>query len=207
MSAEPGPLHEKETGRLEAFSDGVFAIAVTLLVLELKVPQDTTPGKLWGSLVALWPSYLAFLTSFVTIGIIWINHHQMFTFLRRSDQYLLLLNLLFLLGVTFLPFPTQLIAEYLQRPDAPAAALVYTGTLLVIALLFNVLWGHIHRRPLLMRPDADEAAIVAVTRAFRMGPPFNLLALLVALVNPTLSLLLILAAAVFFALPRHPLRS
>src|SRR4051812_39389248 len=102
-----GGEERRETGRVEAFSDGVFAIAITLLILDLNVPDwsDSGPG-LFKSLVILWPSYLAFLTSFATIGVMWVNHHRIFTHVKHSDNMLLLLNGLLLLGVTIVPFPT-----------------------------------------------------------------------------------------------------
>src|SRR5512132_2117231 len=101
---------EKETGRIEAFSDGVFAIAITLLVLDLKVPRDLDEGvSLAQALLRQWPSYLAFIASFATIGVMWINHHKLFTLIKRSDDVLLILNVILLLGVTLTPFPTALV--------------------------------------------------------------------------------------------------
>ncbi|MBF6593154.1 MAG: DUF1211 domain-containing protein [Thermaceae bacterium] len=193
---------EKETGRLEAFSDGVFAIAITLLILEIQVPKGLELGRLTPALLQLWPAYLAFLTSFATIGIIWINHHQMFELLRRSNQTLLLLNLLLLLGVTFLPYPTQLVAEYMGHPDESVAVLVYTATLLLIGVFFNLLWRYITLNPNLLHSNADHETVDALSRDFRFGPLFNLAAMAVAYFSATGSLLLILGAAVFFALPR-----
>ena len=113
---------EKETGRIEAFSDGVFAIAITLLILEIKVPNahDLGAGGLGAALLRLWPSYLAFVTSFATILVMWVNHHKLFRHIRRSDDAFLFLNGLLLLFVTSVPFPTSLVAEYLQRPEARA---------------------------------------------------------------------------------------
>src|ERR1700759_4424760 len=107
---------QSETARVEAFSDGVFAIAITLLILEIKVPSPSQ-GHLAAVLLQQWPSYLAFLLSFVYIGIMWINHHRMFTSIRRSTDVLLILNLLLLLGVTVVPFPTAVLATYMGGPD------------------------------------------------------------------------------------------
>src|SRR3954466_11846030 len=107
---------EKETGRVEAFSDGVFAIAITLLVLDLKVPPDAgSNAELWAALVGQWPIYFAFLSSFLVILIMWINHHRLFTHIRRTDNVLMMLNGLLLLGITVVPFPTRLLAEYFQH--------------------------------------------------------------------------------------------
>ena len=117
MNAAHGAAADaKETARIEAFSDGVFAIAITLLVLDLKVPRGMAEGRdLLAALVGQWPAYLAFVTSFATIGIMWINHHRMFTLIGRTDDGLLVLNGLLLLGVTFVPFPTGVLAEYTPR--------------------------------------------------------------------------------------------
>ena len=115
---------ERETVRIEAFSDGVFAIAMTLLVIENKVPShDLVAAKgLAQSLVALWPSYLAFLTSFVTILVIWVHNHWVFALIKRNDHPFLYWNGLLLLFVTFVPFPTALLSEYLLNPEAKVAA-------------------------------------------------------------------------------------
>src|SRR5206468_6094385 len=132
---------QSETARVEAFSDGVFAIAITLLVLNLKVPSGPA-GHLGTALAGQWPAYAAFLISFAFIGIMWVNHHRLFTHIRRSDNRLLFLNLLLLLGVTFVPFPTALLAAHLRGADARTAAAVFNGTYVLIAIFFNVLWHH-----------------------------------------------------------------
>jgi uncharacterized membrane protein len=109
-----------DTGRIEAFSDGVFAIAITLLVLEVRVPhlKDAPIGTtLLGALIEQWPSYLGYAMSFLIIGIIWANHHNRFKYIKRSDHILLTLNTFFLMCVSFIPFPTALLAEYIREPD------------------------------------------------------------------------------------------
>src|ERR1044071_6817642 len=115
-------MEEKETGRTEAFSDGVFAVAITLLVLNIKIPGlDLSPGHLpadkdlWPMLVKEWPMLAAYATSFATIGVMWLNHHRLYTHIKRIDTGLLLLNLLLLLVIVFIPVPTALIAEYLVQ--------------------------------------------------------------------------------------------
>jgi uncharacterized membrane protein len=198
---------QKETGRVEAFSDGVFAIAMTLLVLEIKVPHEHEAGTLSRALLALWPSYLAFVTSFATIGIMWINHHRLFTLIQRVDHGLLVANTLLLLGVTFLPFPTAVLAEHLTGPDAHAAALFYAGTFVGIAALFQILWRQASRWGRLLRHQPDAAALSAIDRSYGVGFVLYLVALALASVSVMGSVGLNLALALYFALPGRPAKS
>ena len=191
-----------ETNRIEAFSDGVFAIAITLLVLDLKIPRDTSGGaRLSQLLFAQWPAYLAFLTSFATILIMWINHHRIFTLVARSDDRLLFYNGLLLLGVTIVPFPTSLVSEYLRGDGARTAAFVFNGTYIFIALAFNLLWRTAAVKDRLLHPNADRAAVNAIFQAFRYGPLWYVAAFVLAFATVTGSLLLNLALAVYYALP------
>ncbi len=129
IADERDRLQEKETGRIEAFSDGVFAIALTLLVLDIHVPQALPEGtRLIDALLAQWPTYVAYLASFATISIMWINHHRLFTLIQRTDHWLFVFNALLLLGVTFVPFPTALLADYIGQPDEHVAAAIFAGT-------------------------------------------------------------------------------
>ena len=135
------------TGRTEAFSDGVFAIAITLLILEISVPE-TAFDNLWRGIADQWPSYLAYATSFITIGGIWLAHHGIFRRLQYANSWLMLINLLLLMAVSFLPFPTKLLAEAIHDTDAERAAVIfYGGTLLVISALISALWGVDRARP------------------------------------------------------------
>jgi len=201
-------MHEdRETARVEAFSDGVFGIAMTLLVIEIKVPSHELVAAqgLAQSLVALWPSYLAFLTSFVTILVIWVHHHWIFALIRRNDHPFLYWNGLLLLFVTFMPFPTALLAEYLLHPEARVAAHLYTGTFLAISLAFDALWRHASRR--LLAPNAtiakrDEAA--QITKQYRFGPPLYLAAFGVSFASEAGSIALCLLLALFFAFRGWP---
>ena len=187
-------MEEKETGRIEAFSDGVFAIAITLLVLDIKVPRDLAEGVGLGrALLQQWPAYLAFFISFTFIGIMWINHHRIFNLLRRTDHTLL--------GVTFLPFPTALLSEYIGHPEQRMAALVFNGVFLVIAIFFNVLWRYIAGQPRLLAKDADPQAIAAITRSFTYGPVFYLITFGLAFFSVIASLIMSVALAIFYALP------
>jgi uncharacterized membrane protein len=204
----PEPASEepsRETGRIEAFSDGVFAIAITLLVLDIKVPHDAPDGsRLMHALLIQWPTYLAFVTSFATVGIMWINHHRLFTLIRRVDHLLLILNGLLLLGVTFVPFPTALVAEYAQQKGGQVAAMVYSGTFTIIAVFFNVLWRYASYENRLLLPAVRPSAVKAITRAYSFGPPLYFLSAMLALVTVPTSLAMNAALAIFFALPSRP---
>ena len=159
------------TSRLEAFSDGVFAIAITLLVLDLAVPPLTESERdgLWAALGREWPSYFAYLVSFLVIGIIWINHHTMLTLVERVDRPILFANLMLLMTVSIIPFPTRLLAEYLLEPDAHAAAAVYSATMLAMGAAFYALWATITRRPGSLRRPLDPATRRATLRRFGAG--------------------------------------
>jgi uncharacterized membrane protein len=136
------PSDRAETTRLEAFSDGVFAIAITLLVLELHVP-DVGDGELWSALRDEWPQFAAYFTSFLIIGIMWVNHHSMFRQIVRADRVLMFLNLLLLLWMAMLPFPTDMVARYLTESSSNAhvAAAVYSANLTLAAIAFSLLWA------------------------------------------------------------------
>ena len=208
MSVGGTPAAEaKETGRVEAFSDGVFAVAITLLALDLRVPHDLADGRsLARALLAQWPAYLAFVTSFATIGIMWINHHRLFTLIRRTDNVLLVLNGLLLLGVTFVPFPTAVVAEYIPRRAGTVAAELFSGTYIVLAVLFNLLWRYSAGKNRLLDHRADPRAIEAITRGYALGPPMYFLSFVLAFVSVAASIAMNLLLAIFWALPsQNPL--
>jgi uncharacterized membrane protein len=199
--SEPS-IEAKETGRIEAFSDGVFAIAVTLLVLELKVPQlaeEATNTALWAALLDRWPSYLAYLVSFATILIMWVNHHRLFTIIQRADSRFMFLNGLLLLLVTTVPFPTALLAEYLERPAAQVACAIYAGSFVLLALSFNAFWHYAaYKRRLLTRAVSPEQ-IAAISRSFLFGPISYFVAFVLAFVDVYASFGLCLLLAVYWA--------
>ena len=195
-------LEEKETGRLEAFSDGVFAIAITLLVLELHVPHESP--SLGAGLLTEWPSFGAFATSFATIGIMWLNHHRLFMLVRRVDHWLLVLNGLLLFGICVLPFPTHLVAQYLGGPGQGLAVTVYACTSIYIALAFNALWRYAaspRRKPTLLRLPHDAPEVVAIHEQYRMGPVGYIAAAVLSYWNATIAMALMMALALFFLLP------
>ena len=188
------------SARLEAFSDGVFAIAITLLVLEFGVSAQT--HDLGAALLHIWPSYLAYVTSFLTIGVIWVNHHALFDFVDRVDRALLFINTLLLMVVAFTPFPTRLIAEFLRRGDAEeTAALAYGITFVVMSVIFQLLWRWMATGRRLIRPDVPQDVVDDITRAYLPGMPIYAGATLVALASPLASIVLYLAIALFYALP------
>ncbi len=188
------------TTRLEAFSDGVFAIAITLLVLELSV--DTATHDLGKELLHIWPSYLAYVTSFFTIGVIWINHHVLFNYVARVDRGLLYLNLLLLLVVAFTPFPTRLIAEFLrENENERTAALAYGITFVIMAVVFQLLWRWMAMGRRLIRPDVPQEELDDITRTYAPGVFIYGAATLVALASPVTSVVLYLLIALFYMLP------
>src|SRR5436305_11855146 len=163
-------MEEKETGRLEAFSDGVFAVAITLLVLNIKIPgADVSPDHLpddihlWQMLLKELPMLAAYATSFATIGVMWLNHHRLYSHIKRTNTVLMLLNLLLLLIIVFIPVPTALVSEYLLRPDLHAAALLYSGTMVVLAVCFNLLWRYGWYYNRLLAKNAYTRAVAAIS--------------------------------------------
>lgn len=185
------------TNRLEYFSDAVFAIAVTLLILEIKPPEGEHLGR---ELLDLWPSYAAYATSFLTIGIIWVSHHFQFDRTTIVDRPTLFINLFLLMVVSFIPFPTAVLAEHLQSGEDAAAAAFYAGTLFLMSLSFNALAEYIRHRGLIVE-ELPEALVHAFKRKGRVGLVGYLSAVALAFVSPYLSLALCGAIAVFFALP------
>jgi uncharacterized membrane protein len=190
-------MNETGTARIEAFSDGVFAIAATLLVLEIGV--GSTPGaRLGHELVAIWPSYLAYVTSFVTIGIIWINHHHNMRVIDRTDRTFMFVNLLLLLDVAFIPFPTKLVADYLSHTGERLAVIAYAATLLVMATLYTMWWRYAGTGRRLIAPSASEAELRAIDRGFSPGLPLYLIVFALAFFSPFAAVILSLALAAFY---------
>jgi uncharacterized membrane protein len=190
------------TSRLEAFSDGVFAIAITLLVLEIKVPQ-AAGEDLPHELAEQWPSYLGYVVSFMVIGIIWMNHHAVIDHLRAADRPLLTLNLFLLLWIVLIPWPTRLVAEYMREggDGERVAALVYAGTMTMMGVAFGALWRYASHGRRLLGVDLSDAEIAKRTRRFTIGAPVYALSIVVALFSAPACLVLIAALAVYYALP------
>jgi uncharacterized membrane protein len=186
---------EPGTGRLETFSDGVFAIAATLLVLEFSVSSKDELGH---ALLHIWPSYLAYVTSFVTIGIIWMNHHHTVSLIARTDRTMLFINNLLLLTIAFLPFPTKLVGDYLRRDGEQAAALAYAATLVLMAILHQVWWQYARGNRRLIADETPDSALRAVDRAYWPGVPMYAAVFVVAFFSPLAAVLLTFAIAAFY---------
>ncbi len=189
--------------RLEAFSDGVFAIAITLLVLDIGVPEVDRRG-LAHALLDQWPVYAAYIVSFTTIGIIWINHHAVLANLTSVDRTTVVLNLMLLLWVGLIPWPTKLTAEFMRTggADERTAAVVYAGVMAAMGATFGAMWRHatVGRRLVIEELSDDE--IRHTTFRFRIGAPVYVLAMAIALVSAPASLALIGVLAVYYLLPR-----
>jgi uncharacterized membrane protein len=188
--------------RLEAFSDGVLAIAITLLVLNIHVPPVGKPD-LAHELGAQWPSYAAYLTSFLTIGIIWINHHAMIRRLREVDHAVMTLNLLLLLTIGVLPFTTALAAEYINQSHGQHLAVaIYSGSFLLMAIAFAATNRHILlAKPSLHRAPLSEHERRDILRRNVAGLVPYALATALAPVSAYATLAICGVIALFYALP------
>ena len=188
------------TERVEAFSDGVIAIAITLLVLTLKVPE-TEDGGLFDALLDQWPSYVAFIVSFVVIGIMWVSHHSMFQRIASVDRPLLFLNLLLLMGIAFLPYPTELLARFVADggADSHIAAAMYSTTMVGIGLVFLAMWVQLARRPELLVPGIDPDRVKTAIAKSMVGPIVYGLTIGLAFISPEACFLVYAGVAVYFA--------
>jgi uncharacterized membrane protein len=205
--ALPGP--GMSVGRLEAFSDGVLAIVITLLILEIKVPIGQE-GTLGSALARQWPQYAAFLLSFLIVGIIWLNHHATFNLLRRTDHTVQVLNLILLLPVTVLPWPTALLAEYTHEGsagDQRVAVLVYGVASSAMAAAFNLLWRYLLRHPELHKPEVTAELLAVRNRRYNAGLAAYPVATVLGLVSVPLFLALMLGLAVLYLLPTPDVRT
>jgi uncharacterized membrane protein len=188
------------TGRLEAFSDSVFAFAVTLLVLDLAVPA-VSQRNLLSALGGQWQAYLAYVVSFATIGAVWIGHSLITEYLERADGTLVRLNLLLLLLVSFLPFPTRLLAHYIAVDSSEkVAATIYGLTLLCTAGLLSVLWRYALHEHLVV-PDADDTELSILTQRLTPGLAGYVLLLGLGLVVPVVAVIGYFLLALFYIIP------
>lgn len=191
--------------RAESFSDGVFAFAITLLVLGIQIPdlKTGTNQELRGALIRALPQLVPYVTSFATIGIIWLNHHAMFHGLERVEHTTLTLNLLLLLVVAFIPYPTAVLSRY---GALPTSAFLYGAVLTILGITYSLLWWHIVRTGL-SSSVSDKTDTRRKIRRNLMGPLVYSAATLIALRYPKVSVLIYFLLAAFYFIPtRHPAR-
>lgn len=197
------------TQRIEAFSDGVFAIAITLLILEIQVPQlhDAEAAgnvlSLGSALLSLWPSYFGYTFSFLMIGIYWANHHYIFNLYERSDPVFVLLTLFFLMCISFLPFPTAVLAEYITDAQQRQTAItLYALGLLLPAFAWLLMWLYASRDHRLVNKNLDERFISHLTSQYVLSTGLYLLALLLSLWNGIVGLAVCVGLTLLYLLPQ-----
>ena len=193
-------MNEREVGRVAAFSDGVFAVAITLLVLQINPPEDL--GGLTQGLIDLWPSYLAYVTSFVTIGSYWMHHHYVFGLLARVDWIFMGLNTVILLFVAFTPFPTAVLADSMASGEARVTATVfYAGAFCATSLVTNVAWRYAASRRRLIAAHVSDEELRITSGAYLLGPMGYLIAGAVAFVSPWAAIGICGVLVILFVLP------
>ncbi len=195
---------EMSLGRVEAFTDGVFAVAVTLLILNIQVPhvpEGAEPEVLIDLLLKQWPAYLGYLLTFITLGSVWIANHRLLRFLQAVDETFQIINLLFLMFVTLTPFTTALLAEYLQQPNKiRIATTIYGVTWGIMGLLTSGMW-HYAKRANFLKPNLDPIRIRQVTVQFGIGSVFGFFAMLLALISPAIGIALYVLIALAYLRP------
>jgi len=194
------------TNRLEAFVDGVFAVAITLLVVDIHAPAHELTAQLglWNALGRQWPTYLAYALSFLIIGIMWASHHNIFRYIRGVTHVFIMLNILLLLFTAFIPFTTSLLADYLLTPSAQVAATAFYGAILTCtAIAYNLLWRYAAHNRRLLKPEADDGHVRAITQEFALGPSMYAVATALAFVNVWLSLAIHAFLALVYLVPKR----
>lgn len=198
MSREEADIQEVSIDRLLALSDGVFAIALTLLVLDLH--QPTVSHGLRHAVLSQWPQYASYALSFLIIGIIWAQHHLGYRYIRRTDHVFILLNIFFLMWVALVPFPTAMLARYLENPgERQTAIAIYTGLFLVGGLLVNLSWLYASHNKRLLDEAISPAKVRKLTRNYLPGPILYFIAFVLSFVAPLVSAILIVLINVFYA--------
>lgn len=200
MNTQTELQQQKETLRIETFSDGVFCIAVTLLSLEVgvKLKDEISNKALQQALIDEWPIYLAYVISFVNVLLAWIGHHGLFKMLHRSDNSIMITNGLLLMLVALVPFPTKTLGEYLLTDGLKTATIFYTGYFVLISIAFRLLWYAASRRSGILANDVTPAQIKQTTRNENIGLICNSIIFGVAFFNPWLALALSFAMWVYW---------
>lgn len=191
------------TTRLDFFSDGVFAIAITLLVVEIHAPEGD--GALEGALIDLWPSFLGYVISFLLVGLIWANHHAMFLHIRSADRTLMFLNTVLLMTVAFIPFTAAVLSHAIaERHDLGVAVVTYGFNLTVGGAVFNVLWQYARRHPELLTPQTTPETARGMGRRFVVGPAIYGAGSVIGYWAPFVGLSLFAVLILFFWFPASP---
>jgi uncharacterized membrane protein len=197
---------EKETSRVEAFSDGVFAIAITLLILGIKVPEldkFADNQKLYAALLNLWPYYFAFIISFVAILIMWINHHGFFKYLRKINSFFLFANGFLLLMITFINFPTAILAKYINSPALNIASAFYCGIMVLISVSYNLLWFSAAHKRRLVKDEISDELIIKIRNAYWFGFFVYVAAFIISFFLPYIGLLICVSLWIFWTILRY----
>ncbi len=190
-----------ETGRLEFFSDGVFAIAITLLAIKIEVPTGAElHSGLYQALLNKWPSYLAFFIGFVTTLVCWINHHFIFLYITKSSQMLTIVNALVLFLVAFVQFPTAVLGESITEHDAHIAVQFFGVTYIMMAMVFRNLWGYAYNNQL-ADPDADETFKKGIKGIYDLAIVNTLLAFIISFWSLPISVFLYVLLFIMFMMP------
>jgi uncharacterized membrane protein len=200
-SSENRPTAGLNTNRIEAFSDGVFAVAITLLVLNLQVPQlaaSVVSRELVAKLIELWPKLLIYVLSFVIVGIYWVAHHNSFHYIKRSNRTLLWLNLLLLLFIVFIPFPTALVGEY---PEQQVSVVIYGSTLVITGLVLQLLWWYATSKYRLVDREIDPHLVKRATRRNLAAPLIYLLAIGASFLSVQISLIIFILVPLYYIFP------
>ena len=194
---------EKETTRVEAFSDGVFAIALTLLILGIKVPDlndFASNEKLYRALVNLWPSYFAFILSFTAVLIMWINHHGFFKYLKKINSAFLFANGFLLLTVTFINFPTAVLARYFDTEAFNIASAFYCGSMVLISVSFNLLWFSSAYERKLVKDEITNELIIKIRNAYWLGFFLYMIAFVISFFLPFIGLSICISLWIFWTM-------
>jgi uncharacterized membrane protein len=194
---------EKETTRVEAFSDGVFAIALTLLILGIRIPDlndFASNDKLYRSLVNLWPSYFAFILSFTAVLIMWINHHGFFKYLKKINSAFLFANGFLLLTVTFINFPTAVLARYFDTDAFNIASAFYCGSMVLISVSFNILWFSSAYQRKLVKDEISDELIIKIRNAYWLGFFLYMAAFIISFFLPFIGLSLCISLWIFWTM-------
>jgi len=195
----PDPT-ERDPSRVVAFTDAVIAIAVTLLVLEIRPPQDTR--HLLHGLAALWPSYVSYIITFMLIGQVWANHHVMFDHIRHADRLVLFLNTVLLMDIAFLPFAAAVLAHSFDEGQGERTAVVLHGIAFELAAaLFNAIWWHARHRHRLVASNIDPIGVRAISRRFQLALAWLGTGTLLGALLPALGVAVIAAFIVYYWLP------